>query len=230
MACFGVPLASPSLAYEVIPQRTQSPAFALKASASVGLLRLFFSGRTSCPSPRQPRSAALHRLLRAATRGDHAAVDELVTAIDFNKHEGYGLFLNLHYVALQSLQSQWDPADVLDFGAMCRCLIDDLEALGVAKSTPASATVALTDAQRLGAAYVIRGSRLGAVFLRRRVPHPFPTRYLDFVPHTSWSAFLRRLSDFSQDADSNANAEVLVGARVAFEVFDNLLLNALSRP
>jgi heme oxygenase (biliverdin-IX-beta and delta-forming) len=162
---------------------------------------------------------ALHRTLRAATRSDHALLDRSILRFDLTRRDHYGLFLQLHCSALRDLEADWSAEDDTDLTSMLRCVQGDLRALRIA--TPASSPgirAPLHPHGRLGVAYVLRGSRLGAQFLRRRVPRQYPAAYLDFMPALPWAEFLMQLE--SSDAPgARHDHEIVRGARIAFETF-----------
>jgi heme oxygenase (biliverdin-IX-beta and delta-forming) len=180
-------------------------------------------------APRSMRMAApvnaespgvLHRALRAATRSDHVLLDRMILRFDLTRRDDYGLFLHLHFSALRDLEADWLAEDQDDFSAMLRCVQSDLHTLRMA--TPAlspSGRAQLHAANRLGVAYVLRGSRLGASFLRRRVPRQYPTAYLDFMPALSWSEFLVQLESSAVPPTPGHEHEVVRGARITFEIF-----------
>jgi len=170
-----------------------------------------------------------HRALRAETRGDHMMIDQMILRLDLARREDYGLFLNIHHSALLDLKSEWRPEDWEDFQAMSRNLQNDLHVLGMTAATHRpTARPALTVGNRLGVAYVIRGSRLGASVLRQRVPSRFAASYLDFTPTLSWAHFLQQLERPSKQAESEESLEVIRGARITFELFSHLLTQALT--
>jgi heme oxygenase len=179
-----------------------------------------------------PATAALpgvlHRALRAATRSDHVAVDGLILRLNLSVREDYGVFLRVHHDALQRLEGDWRQDDASDFLALLRCAQDDLKALKMSATTLHSMSrTPLPKAQRLGVAYVIRGSRLGAGVLRNRVPSRLPSSYLDFSPTLPWPRFLQQLDPPTADVDRASTYEVIRGARFAFELFAGLLTHAL---
>jgi heme oxygenase len=82
---------------------------------------------------------------------------------------------------------------------------------------PIPACIPSSPSAGLGIAYVIRGSRLGAAFLRRGLAKALSTSYLDFVPTLSWTEFLGQLEfDANQP---NGTSEAILAARSAFKVF-----------
>ena len=171
----------------------------------------------------------LHRSLRAATRSDHDMVDRLMLRLDLSRREDYGLFLHIHYSTFKNLDTHWREEDNADFAGMIDCLQNDIRALGVASSESSGrVSTALLVCNHLGVAYVIRGSRLGAAFLRRRVPREFPTSYLDFVPSLPWGQFLKQLEPAPDDPKRNTSEETIQGARITFEIFAALLKRALA--
>jgi heme oxygenase len=163
-------------------------------------------------------TGSVHRLLRAATRSDHAFIDRMLLTLDMKRLEDYRAFLTIHFESLLALRGNWRPQDNDDFEGMIRCLHTDLEILGAPRSAlPISTCTPSSPSAGLGIAYVIRGSRLGAAVLRRGVAKTFSTSYLDFVPTLSWSEFLGQL-EFAADDPNGAN-EAIFAACSTFNVF-----------
>jgi heme oxygenase len=163
---------------------------------------------------------ALHRALRAATRSDDVLLDRLILRFDLTRRDQYGLFLHLHYSALRNLEADWSAEDQTDFAAMLRCVQSDLHTLRIATPPLSPGGRAALHAQnRLGVAYVLRGSRLEAPSLRRRVPRQYPTAYLDFVSALSWAQFLVQLEASPNPPRAGHEHEIIRGARITFEVF-----------
>lgn len=176
------------------------------------------AGRQPAAGPRVKAIGTVHRMLRSGTRSDHALIDGMLVAFDLTKARDYELFLSIHAESLQALAGVWRDEDGEDFRAMLGLLKSDLAILG--SSTSASCTHACITASRgagLGVAYVLRGSRLGAAFLRRSVPAAMPTSYLDFAPTLSWSDFLDQLEILAGDPAGGQAA--MVAARNTFAVF-----------
>jgi heme oxygenase len=156
-------------------------------------------------------------------------LDHMMLRVDLGRTDDYGLFLNMHYAALQDLKADWREEDRDDFSLMMRCLQNDLHVLGLTAPRGAAATRAPSTApSRLGAAYVIRGSRLGAAFLRKRVPAELIASYLDFSPALTWPNFLLQLDHASSAAGWDANDEVIRGAQATFGVFSARLIEVLA--
>jgi heme oxygenase (biliverdin-IX-beta and delta-forming) len=174
---------------------------------------------------RQPASGSrvkamgtVHRMLRTGTRNDHALIDGMLLPLDLAKARDYELFLSIHAESLQALAGFWRDEDGTDFQAMLGLLRSDLATLG--SPTSARCIHACIPASRgagLGVAYVIRGSRLGAAFLRRGVPASMPTSYLDFAPTLPWNDFLGQLEILA--GDPTATQAAMLAARNTFAVF-----------
>jgi heme oxygenase (biliverdin-IX-beta and delta-forming) len=195
---------------------TAGPDFAPRSMSSANL--------ANAESP-----GALHRALRAATRSDHVLLDRMILDLDLTRRDHYGLFLHVHYSALVDLEADWLAEDRADFAAMLRCVQSDLHSLQI--TTPPlspGGRAPLHAHNRLGVAYVLRGSRLGASFLRRRVPEPYPTAYLDFTPALSWPQFLAQLAASSNPPRAEHDHDVARGARITFEIFVSIFNRALS--
>jgi heme oxygenase (biliverdin-IX-beta and delta-forming) len=171
----------------------------------------------------------LQRALKAATRADHVSLDALILRLNLKSQKDYCMFLQMHQAALQSLQSDWRGEEQKDFSALLKCASDDLSGLGsnVAPLNAISHSV-LLGGQRLGLAYVVYGSRLGASILRRRVPAAFPSTYLDFSPSLSWPQFLLELDRAHDEGDRALTYEAIRGARFTFNVFAAFLRQAAS--
>jgi heme oxygenase len=178
------------------------------------------------PMSRVPLSP-LHRALQAATRSDHMEVDRLIGQLDLTHREGYGRLLSIHHAVLQDLKSEWRPEDRDDFRAMSRRLQNDLRVLGFPTANPQSMSrTPLAEGNQLGIAYVIRGSRLGASVLRPQIPAQFSASYLAFVPALSWIQFLAQLQSASNADDTEANDAAVRGAKITFDLFSRLLIQA----
>jgi heme oxygenase (biliverdin-IX-beta and delta-forming) len=185
------------------------------------------SMRTAAPAKTESPSV-LQRALRTATRSDHVILDRLILHVDLTRREHYGLFLHLHYSALRNLEADWRAEDRADFAAMLRSVQADLRTLGItAPPLYPSGRTSLHAGDALGIAYVLRGSRLGAMPLRRRVPSRYPTAYLDFIPALSWTEFLVQLESSTDPANSNHEHDVIRGAKITFEIFVSLFNQAL---
>ena len=174
--------------------------------------------KVSTPRKVKPPVGAVHRLLRTATREDHASIDRILLRFDLNRVEDYRIFLTIQLTALSALQAEWRPEDVADFSRMLDCLRADLSALGwTAVTTPASGSAPASAPRGLGIAYVVRSSRLGAAVLRRDIVGELPTSYLDFAPTLGWAKFLAELESIAEIP--TAKQEAARAARNTFSAF-----------
>jgi heme oxygenase len=189
--------------------------------------------------PRRLRAAAaqndpitaLHRSVRAATRGEQTIIEGIMAKLDFARRDDYGLFLIVHYAALQTLESDWRAADRDDFSLMMQCLRDDVLALGVLPTrlfllAPGILGVGV----QLGISYIIRGSRLSAQFLRSRVAPEFTVSYLKCLTRTNWDQFLRDVAQVLEDRTSNISTDdIIQGAQIAMQRIATLFEHATLR-
>ncbi|ONG55704.1 hypothetical protein BKE38_08900 [Pseudoroseomonas deserti] len=166
--------------------------------------------------------------LRAATGPLHAEADALGSAHDLGAPAGHAAFLRAHARALPGLEAAIGAA--LGDAAWLRwqerrrlpALQADLAALGEPAPAPLPATLpgADAEAEALGAAYVLEGSRLGNAMLRRGLPETAPAAYLAHQPGAEaggWPGFLAGLEAALPDQARWPAAEA--GARTAFETF-----------
>ena len=171
--------------------------------------------------PSSPR-VAFHSVLRDSTRSEHEAIDGLLSRLDLSTAHSYRAFLKIHYAALRSLAGAWRPEDRQEFGNLLDLLRTDIAALGTDVDKQISPLdSALTPANQLGVAYVIRGSRLGSKVLSRRVPPHLASSYLNYEPAVSWPIFLQELEKHAANALSGSHAQIIDGARLGFQAFDN---------
>jgi heme oxygenase (biliverdin-IX-beta and delta-forming) len=161
----------------------------------------------------------LRNRLRETTREDHARIDSRLATLDLACAADYTRFLAIHAAALSQLGGRTAPGDRADTDALLSCLGRDLEYYGL---TAPRAVVAASDesrAHQLGISYVIRGSRLGAQILVRRVAPAAPSEYLGYPLSTTWTSFLERLESSSRQQPAQFGQEVIAGAKAAFNVF-----------
>ena len=163
----------------------------------------------------------MRNIVRAVTRNDHKLIDQEMSKLDLADRVGYGIFLRIHYLALSALTGRWNTRDQPDFTGLLVCLVHDLQALNCpVDPVPLVAQGIRTESfRRWGIAYVIRGSRLGGRVLRQRVPAGYPTSYLDSAPSLTWQEFLKQLDAKAQASSSRARAQIIFGAKEAFEAF-----------
>jgi heme oxygenase len=172
---------------------------------------------------------SVHHALRRATWAHYALIDRLLLQVDLGLLRDYQLLLKVHFDTLQMLECSWRLEDRLDFGGMLACLQADLAALGLPQRAFETPTYkAADDADSLGVAFVIRGSRHIAAILRRRVLRGAPTQYLDFTPVIRWPQFLLQLEDAAVHPGGIEGA-----SEAARRAFDTLIVEftlALSPP
>ncbi|MBB4657693.1 biliverdin-producing heme oxygenase [Parvularcula dongshanensis] len=159
---------------------------------------------------------ALRFELRTDTREAHETVDAVFDRFELGDPQGYAAFLRAHHAALTSL-----PLDPPPYGLppirLLPLLEADLAALG--DLPPARPLLALPgEAERLGAYYVVAGSRLGGRVLERQWREAGgrgPGAYLsDRETDACWRALLDLLKDRSFPKE-----KVEAGARAAFDQF-----------
>jgi heme oxygenase len=176
--------------------------------------------RTHLPGP-------VHRDLRAATRSDHVALDALVLKLNLTSVEDYGRFLRVHHSALQRLEADWRDEDRHDFTALLNCARSDLKTLKIsAGHAHQFSRKPVSAGQRLGIAYVLRESRLGAHGLRLRIPSSRPSSYVDHIAALSWPLFLEQLDPAAEAARRVSSADAIRGARFTFDLYANLFAQA----
>jgi heme oxygenase len=169
---------------------------------------------TGNPSP----VPSFRSALRDATRTEHRALDESMSSLDLSSAAGYAAFLQIHVAALQLLRPDFRAEDRQEFDLLIQCARDDLGAS--VGPLPQHDEASGDYARALGISYVVRGSRLGAQFLRKRVCPAFPTSYLDCVTATAWPSFVLQLDAFGADCAADSWRLALAGARQAFGTFE----------
>ena len=150
--------------------------------------------------------------------------------IDLAARPDYEIFLRVHQEVLQTLEAHWREEDQEDFSGMLRAVEQDIQALQIA-AVPTRLVVhtPLLSSNQWGLAYVVRGSRLGAKFLRRGVTSGLPTAYLDFSPSLTWPRFLEQLELIPEGPTGVTSEDSIRGARIAFEIFSSGFTSALAR-
>jgi heme oxygenase len=180
----------------------------------------------------------LRTTLRAATRQDHDRVDHLGGAFDLTEPAGYGAFLLAHAAVLPPLEAALDSAAPRDLppGWLERrrtaALLADLAQLGLEAPQPSSIPAPATAAERVGALYVLEGSRLGGIILRRRLAKAQPGAPSAYLAHGEgeplWRTFLEWLD--SRALDPVQTLAAINGARGVFAAFEAGFKNAAARP
>ncbi len=163
--------------------------------------------------------------LRDATAARHAAVDALGGAHRLDDAGGYRRFLRAHARALMPVEQALEAGGIggllPDWAARSRraALSADLERLGEPLPPPVPVRLPDNDAARLGAAYVLEGSRFGNGMLARQVADALPRDYL--AHRASWPAFLAALE--TRLADRARWPDAAAGALAAFDAFQAAL-------
>ncbi|OYW99313.1 MAG: hypothetical protein B7Z12_18300 [Caulobacter vibrioides] len=169
----------------------------------------------------------LRTTLRAATRQDHDRVDQLGGAFDLARQDDYQAFLLAHAAVLPALELDLDaaPAQHLPPAWPQRrrsgALAADLALLGLSPP-PSTITVTLEDrATRLGALYVLEGSRLGGAILRRRLLTSQPGAPDGYLAHGEGLGHWRSFVDWLdvQTVDAAETRAAIGGARQVFGAF-----------
>jgi len=171
----------------------------------------------------------LRTTLRAATRQAHDRVDQLGGAFDLTSPSDYQAFLRAHAAVLPGVEAVLDsasPEDLPPAWAQRRrtaALAADLAALGLTPPSQAAIPLALPDrATRLGALYVLEGSRLGGAVLRRRLAASQPKAPDAYLAHGAGQPFWRSFLDWLDgQVVSEAQTEAAIdGARQVFRAFE----------
>jgi len=170
----------------------------------------------------------LRNTLRAATRQDHERVDQLGGAFDLTRPADYQAFLQAHAAVLPRVEdalSSAPPEDLPPAWPQRRrtaALAADLSALGLAAPATASPLTISDRATRLGALYVLEGSRLGGVVLRRRLAAAQPEAPDAYLAHGADQPFWRSFLDWldSQTLDGPETEAAIAGARQVFGAFE----------
>ena len=173
----------------------------------------------------EPRpSETLRARLRAATADDHTRVDELAGRFNLGEHAGYTGFLVAQMRVLPAIEARlmegphpprWEER------GRAAALASDLAALGVSSPRPVPILALDTPAERIGAAYVLEGSRLGAAVQSRFVARSQPEAPRAFLDHGAgqsfWPEFLCWLETQPQEISDLAG--MIAGSRATFAAF-----------
>ena len=163
--------------------------------------------------------------LRAATRVEHASVDQLFSDFDAASPGGYRALLAAQAGAFLPIEDALDAAGagrlLSDWDSRRRggALSADLIDLGVPRPEPVSAPHFTGDPEMLGGLYVLEGSRLGGSLLSSRTSAGAPVRFLTAQPGKgAW----RRLLDLLDDrlAHPLALDAAVEAARASFQCFE----------
>jgi len=164
---------------------------------------------------------SVRAMLRAATAGDHARLDALVERFDLTRREGYRAFLSAHARLLPALEAAIAEAPLIpDWPERRRAaaLARDMRALEITPfPVPIAPPSLATVAERIGAIYVLEGSRLGGAMLSRTVARALPQAPRAFLDHGAgkglWPRFLGWLEARGRAERLDA---MIAGARATF--------------
>jgi heme oxygenase len=166
----------------------------------------------------------LRTLLRIATAEDHARLDARAAQLDLGHSDGYIAFLCWHARVLPKLEAQLGiNPELPDWPDRIRtpALLADLAVLRIAPPAPLPPPSLVSRAERIGALYVLEGSRLGATMLARRVGLAQPLAPRSFLTHGAdarlWPRFLAWL-EVLHVAES-AIPGMVAGARATFAAY-----------
>lgn len=164
-------------------------------------------------------------VLRALTRAEHAAVDQLFLTFDLSEATGYRSFLMAQgsaHIAIEDALEVAGAARVLDDWPGRRrgdLLRADLAEIGPRPLHPVPPPAFRTDAEILGGIYVLEGSRLGGAVLSRKVAADAPTRFLAGPSFAGAWRSVQALLDRRLDSPSSIDAAV-EAARACFRCFE----------
>ncbi len=132
---------------------------------------------------RETREEGLLANLRAATRKQHAALDATIGPALARSTASYARFLRESFGPASAVEAAVERALGADFRAIRgAALRADLEALGEAAPEEPPPLLLASEAEAIGAAYVLEGSALGGLVLAAKVRDALgdhvPTRYL----------------------------------------------------
>jgi heme oxygenase (biliverdin-IX-beta and delta-forming) len=165
-------------------------------------------------------------LLRSGTAEEHQRVDALFIRFDLGDIFDYTRFIRGQAAAFLPLEARLDAAGastvVPDWDDRRRADLLRLDLAELGAPVPAATSVDLSpmsEAERLGAIYVLEGSRLGGKYLLRAVPPAFPRRFLSAQQAPGAWRKLLELIDASLYGDADRSA-ALAAAREAFALFE----------
>ena len=125
-----------------------------------------------------------HERLRRETRAAHERVDARFSTLNLEDRDDYRRFLMLHAVAFLPVERALTDGGaarlIADWDVMRRTpeLAADLADMCLPIPSDAGGPTFASDAEMLGAIYVLEGSRLGGAVLRKTVDPSFPHRFL----------------------------------------------------
>ncbi len=170
---------------------------------------------TIAPAIATARTGSLRARLRTDTAAAHEALDAALASLSLTTRDTYRTFLRVHRDGLAALAPMLGAAERGDLATLVAALTADLVDLGDGADGTVGAPSDTTAPRSFGAAYVLRGSRLGATMLARGIGDGLPCRYLTAPMAERWPDFLVRL----ERDGARASAQVIAGARDGFAAF-----------
>lgn len=162
-------------------------------------------------------------LLRDETRAAHEALDAHFSRLDLSDEADYRAFLTAHAAAFIPVEQALEKAGAGEifpqWPAMRRghLLREDLAELGRVLPPADSAPVIDTQAEIVGALYVLEGSRLGGNVLRGQVGKDFPIRFLSQNAALRWPDFVTEIERMLEgDVD---RSQAVASANRIFDYF-----------
>lgn len=164
------------------------------------------------------------RVLKAATREDHARLDARMSAIDLRAADGFVRFLSIHQGCFRQMRGLAAPRTLTwqSLDDMVQALEADLASMGAAPAPTVPCDAPRVDG--LAMDYVIEGSRLGTKVLRRNwlgASDPAVRRasaYFSLVPTPGrWHEICEKLSELPADG-ARARA-IIEDTRMLFSLF-----------
>lgn len=162
---------------------------------------------------------SLHARLKSKTRLDHAAVDAAFGHFDMRHRPGYAAFLRAHARVLFIAEATLRPKEMIaDWVPRATALAADMAAMDVRQPPSLALPAVESDGMRWGMIYVLEGSRLGGMVLKRGLPDTMPGAYLS-AEHApgAWRALLERLN--AHDGDAAFEADAARGASALFALY-----------
>ena len=163
--------------------------------------------------------------LREGTAVEHDRVDRLFSRLDLAHEEDYRRFLLAQAAAFLPVEDRLDAGGtaeiVPDWGSRRRAdlLRADLLALGADQPLHIPPPPLESPAARLGAVYVLEGSRLGGAVLKRGLAETAPRSFLSAPQnHGSWRKLLEILDMFLYRSDRLEAA--MTAAKEVFQNFE----------
>jgi heme oxygenase len=164
-------------------------------------------------------------ILRDRTRREHVRTEAVYERFNLQSIDGYTRFLIAQASAALSVEQSLESAGVADVVAdwperrRGHLLRDDLAQLSIEGITLQPPTPFGSDAEIMGAVYVLEGSRLGGKILRKRVSKTAPMSFLDADTRPgAWMDFLASLdSRLSGEPEIQLAVDAARGVFASFE-------------